>query len=116
MPVTTVSGDTADLAALKALVRESEIDFGELTGNVNAIVSNKGPATIAEILETFPATQGVASIVGLVALAERHGVRTSTERTEQVWWTPVTRDVGNVLGTTHRHATVPEYLFEEAIT
>ena len=62
-----------DYRALVALARESEIDIVELVGNVNAAVEESGPVTVAEVLAQFPATQGVASVVGLVSLAVNHG-------------------------------------------
>ncbi|TRW45736.1 DUF3375 domain-containing protein [Georgenia yuyongxinii] len=111
--------ELADLETLRALVRASEIDLAELTGNVNEVLAGRGPATIAEILAERPATQGVASVVGLLVLAEAHATRTREGRAEHVTWSvamaeeparePVTADH------TLRGATIPEYLFEKEI-
>jgi len=59
----------ADLEALTALVRASEIDETELRSHVRDVVSRFGPSSIGAILREHPATQGVASIVGLLNLA-----------------------------------------------
>ena len=75
-----------DLDALRELARETEIDMAELTHNVNSVVAVQGRATIAEVLEHRPATQGVASLIGLIVLADRHGVR--EPGLERVRWAP----------------------------
>ncbi|MBM7229562.1 DUF3375 domain-containing protein [Dietzia cinnamea] len=59
----------ADLESLTALVRASEIDEAELRAHVRDVVSRLGPSSIGAILREHPATQGVASIVGLLNLA-----------------------------------------------
>lgn len=68
---------TVDMAALRALARETEIDFTELRENVNRTLEGKdgapASATVADVLELHPATQGVASVVGLLSLAAQHG-------------------------------------------
>ncbi|WP_188742139.1 DUF3375 domain-containing protein [Agromyces bauzanensis] len=74
----------ADLDRLRALARDTEIDFAELTANVNAALDDRGSCTVAEVLERFPATQGVASVVGLISLAASQGVR--TDDVEIVRW------------------------------
>ncbi|QNN82832.1 DUF3375 domain-containing protein [Brachybacterium sp. Z12] len=61
-----------DLDALRATIRESEIDLAELQAAVDATLATRSAATIGEVLEAFPATQGLASVVGLVVLAQRH--------------------------------------------
>ncbi len=107
--VTSAEPQEADLAALRAAVRASEIDLAELTGNVNDVLAVRGPSTIAEVLADRPATQGVASVVGLLVLAEQHGTRTGEYRTERVTWEPVSPGP-------RRGAHLPQYLFEEPLT
>ncbi len=75
----------ADLATLRALVRESEIDFDELTDNVRAVLADRGRATVAEVLAARPATQGLASVVGLIVLSHDHGH--GVPGTDTVTWT-----------------------------
>lgn len=72
--IETHEGAVASLEDLRALARATEIDFDELTGNVNALL-DEGAAdlTVADVLTAQPATQGVASVVGLLALAASHG-------------------------------------------
>lgn len=75
-----------DVEALRLLARETEIDFDELRGNVNAALDQRAAGrelgtgeekpvtvTVADVLAAFPATQGVASVVGLLSLAARYG-------------------------------------------
>jgi len=109
------TAETANLDALRELVRASEIDFAELTANVNQTLAEHGPATIAEVLDAWPATQGVASVIGLLALAEQHAIQTGADRTEHVWWTAPTAGEKPTTTPTSRGATVPEYLFENVI-
>lgn len=105
-PLRIHDSGTADLAALREAVRASEIDFAELSENVNAVLEQQGAATIAEVLEKFPATQGIASVVGLLVLAESHGVRAG-DTPEPVHW---------VSDEQTRQATVPRFLFQEKIS
>lgn len=98
-------GETVDIEALRALARASEIDMAELAGNVNAATQRLQAATIADVLEMFPATQGVASVVGLLVLAERHAGKLSGR--EDLQWTSTQ---GNPM-----RGTVGRYLFTDRI-
>ncbi len=75
-----------DLAALRLLARETEIDFAELVDAVDRAVLTRGPCSVAEVLELHPATQGVASVIGLLALAASHGV-VERDAIEAIAWT-----------------------------
>lgn len=83
--VASHASGTVDLATLRALVRESEIDLAELTANVAATLRARGTATVADVLAEHPATQGLASVVGLLVLAEERGTR--VDGVEPVTWT-----------------------------
>lgn len=72
-----------DLEELRRRVRESEIDFTELTKAINDTLTN-GPADIATVLENHPATQGIASIIGLINLGMKYG-KALEEETEVEW-------------------------------
>lgn len=79
------------LEQLKEEIRKEEIDFGELISNVNCAVTraaseNREKVSVGEVLEEFPATQGVASVIGLMLLAGNQGVHDSARR-ETVRWT-----------------------------
>lgn len=75
---------TLDLIDLRRQVRESEIDMKELQKAVHASVTRHGSASIARVLEDHPASQGLASIIGLIILAEQHATRT-VESEELAW-------------------------------
>ncbi|MBE1876296.1 DUF3375 domain-containing protein [Myceligenerans pegani] len=94
-----------DLAALRALARSAEIDEDELRGNVNDVVARRGGATVGEVLRAHPATQGLASVVGLLSLAERHGRRDGG--TEDITWSGARGSL--------RRARVPRHRFEEPV-
>lgn len=84
-PVTVNETGLVDLASLREHARETEIDFDELVANVNNVLEHKERATIAEVLNVWPATQGLASIVGLLTLAAAHGV-IDQDATERISW------------------------------
>lgn len=76
---------TIDLETVGELIAQSEIDFGTLKSNICAALEDGPMASIAQVLERFPAVQGLGSVVGYVALGSRHGVRTD-HRSERVGW------------------------------
>lgn len=94
-PVTET--DTISFEELRRIARETEIDFTELAGQVNdcvreALAHSRDDApdqrvsvSVAEILRRHPATQGLASIVGLIALALDQG--TAESGSELLRWT-----------------------------
>lgn len=94
--VVSHEADLVDIGELLALARASDIDMAELEDNVNRTVEEHGAATIAEILAAHPATQGVASVVGLLVLAQEHG--TAVGGRETVEWDG-------------RHGTLDRHLF-----
>lgn len=97
-----------DVAELRRSVRESEIDTAELIDAVNAVLRDHGPCTIAEVFSHRPASQGVASVVGLLDLAERHAVMVP-DRHEEVRWVPAD-SVADA-----RAAVLPVHLFKEPL-
>lgn len=74
-----------DLEVLLAEARKSEIDFATLKSEVNKCVEDYGTVSVKDILDRYPAEQGVASVLGLIMLAERHGKVLSGETEELVW-------------------------------
>lgn len=95
-----------DLEALKAVARESEIDFAELVDNVNAELAVTSPVTVAEVLQRRPATQGLGSVIGLLSLAATQG-EVDAETLEQLCW----RGLDDLT----RQAVVGRHLFREPI-
>ncbi|MFY0731948.1 DUF3375 domain-containing protein [Pseudomonas sp. NFX15] len=73
-----------DLESVGNLVAQSEIDFRTLKANVREVLTLRAQATIAEVLELFPAEQGLGSVIGLLALGSRHGFRGQSH--EMVNW------------------------------
>lgn len=73
-----------DFDELAAQARESDIDFDELRSDVIVTLRHAdGPVTAAQVLDAHPATQGLASIVGLMVLGAEHG-ETTADDTERV--------------------------------
>ncbi len=64
-----------DLESVSELVAQSEIDFRTLKEHVCALLEQRDQASIGDVLEHFPAEQGLGSVVGLLALGSRHGIR-----------------------------------------
>ncbi len=76
-----------DLAMVSELVRQSEIDLRSLQEHIRAVLSQVSQASIAQILEYFPAEQGLGSVVGYIALGAKHGeMHTSDNLQESVTW------------------------------
>jgi len=64
-----------DLESVSELVVQSEIDFRLLKEHVCDILEQRDQASIGDVLELFPATQGLGSVIGLLALGSRHGLK-----------------------------------------
>lgn len=101
-----VAGLPMDPAELRAMARATEIDFDELTGAVNDTVAGRGHATIGQVLGRHPATQGLASVVGLLVLAQEHAEHVDGVPEPVAW----TGEDG-----TERRATVARHLFTQEI-
>lgn len=87
-PVTEHVAAPLDLALLRRKVRESEIDFAELRGAVVDVLRRRPVASIADVLSEHPASQGLASVVGLLLLAHSAGSR--ADGVEDLTWCAVT--------------------------
>ena len=70
---------------MRERIRESEIDLAELHAAVNETVGAEGVASISAVLARHPASQGLASVIGLIRLAQRYGTR--DDGTEWLQWT-----------------------------
>jgi hypothetical protein len=101
-PVQTQESGVVELDDLRRLVRESEIDFDELTDNVAATLRTHGHASVADVLREHPASQGLASAVGLMTLAAQHGH--PVDGTEFVEWVSATG--------IHRRARIRRVVFD----
>jgi hypothetical protein len=81
------AGDAApiDLETIGDLVAQSEIDFRSLIQNVRAALQERSQVSIGDVMDRFPAAQGLGSLVGYIALGSRHGVRVK-DQSETVAW------------------------------
>jgi hypothetical protein len=81
-----LDGDAAPIGLddVGELVAQSEIDFRVLKANIRAALRQRSQTSIGEVMNQFPATQGLGSVVGYMALGARHGVR--GDRNETVEW------------------------------
>jgi hypothetical protein len=66
------------------LVRQSEIDFRTLREHLKTLLLELSQVTVGEVLQRFPAEQGLGTVVGYVALGARHGE--VTQDTQVVQW------------------------------
>lgn len=76
---------SVDLEWIGALVRQSEIDFRTLRHHLRDLLEERASVSIGQVLERFPAEQGLGSVVGYVALGVKHGE--VTDAAETVCWT-----------------------------
>lgn len=90
------------LAEIQELARTMDIDMHELQSNVNDVVGEHGTASIGEVLERFPATQGIASVVGLMVLGQEHGA----------WY----RGNSETVHWNDRNGSIDLFIFEERIS
>ncbi|OGI41546.1 MAG: hypothetical protein A2140_05410 [Candidatus Muproteobacteria bacterium RBG_16_62_13] len=72
------------LEAVGELVAHSEIDFRRLQTHIEVLLAARDQVTIAEILDSYPAEQGLGSVVGYLALGSRRGL--PANRKEIVRW------------------------------
>jgi hypothetical protein len=70
-----------DLESVGALVAQSEIDFRSLKANVRDALETRSQVSIGDVLEQHPAAQGLGSVVGLIALGSRHGIKANYKET-----------------------------------
>ncbi len=73
-----------DLESVRELVAQSEIDFRTLKAQVHSLLEQREQASIGDVLMQFPASQGLGSVVGLLALGSRHGIK--ADSIETVAW------------------------------
>ncbi|RME05396.1 MAG: DUF3375 domain-containing protein [Anaerolineae bacterium] len=78
-------GMTLSLEMVSELVAQSEIDFRSLREKVDSLLSGKPQVSVAEVLDAFPAEQGLGSVVGLLAMTAREGLQ--GEARDRVCWT-----------------------------
>jgi hypothetical protein len=79
LPGQMAEGDAPPIdRSVSELVAQSEIDFRTLKANVLAVLEQRSQASIADVLEQFPAAQGLGSVVGLLHWAVGMGSKPTT--------------------------------------
>lgn len=73
VPMVSSQSPDVNFEALSARVQAAEINYPWLKNCVKEVLEHKEVATIADVLDAHPATQGLASVVGLISLAVRFG-------------------------------------------
>ena len=89
------------LESVADLVAQSEIDFRALKANIRAVLQERPQASVADVLDRHPASQGLGSVVGYLALGSRYGVLAGGN--EIVQWTGGDDE--------HRRAKIPAIYF-----
>lgn len=92
-----------DLATVSALISQSEIDFKSLKQHIGTLLHHHEQVSINTVLTTYPAQQGLGSIVGLISLGCQYGERTSEK--EIVSW----QDSDNIVRSAH----IPKIYFTQ---
>ena len=72
------------LEAVGELVAHSEIDFRQLHGHVQTLLETRDQISVADLMDVYPAEQGLGSLVGYLAIGARSGVRSAHK--ERVCW------------------------------
>ncbi len=72
------------LETVGELLVYSEIDFRRLREQVTQLLKTRPQVSVAEVLEVYPARQGLGSVVGLMSLASREGIK--GEGQDRVCW------------------------------
>ena len=75
-----------DLAALAERLAAAEINYAGLKANIEALLEEREFVSIADVLQAYPARQGLASIIGYIHLAVAHAERSSSGRMETLAW------------------------------
>lgn len=76
-----------DLMTLSRRLSVSEINYAQLKHEIAECLKEHATVTIAQVLERFPARQGLASVIGLIGLALRYAQPCAGEAEEVVKWT-----------------------------
>lgn len=82
----TAAPEMVDLEALATRVQAAEINYSWLKRCVQSTLETTQNASVGDVLERFPASQGLASVVGLMSLAVRYGGVHISDKTEAVSW------------------------------
>lgn len=62
------------LEAVGELLAQSEIDFRRLREQLDQLLAQHSQVSVADVLENYPAEQGLGSVIGLLALGVKEGI------------------------------------------
>lgn len=79
--------EAVDLAALSERLAASEINYAELRRELETCLAETETVTIGQVLERFPARQGIGSVVGLIHLAVQKAAQPVPGSSETIFWT-----------------------------
>lgn len=79
--------EAVDLAALSERLAASEINYAELRRELETCLAETETVTIGQVLERFPASQGIGSVVGLIHLAVQKAAQPVPGSSETIFWT-----------------------------
>ncbi|CAM3986295.1 DUF3375 domain-containing protein [Helcobacillus massiliensis] len=108
LPAEAVVHDATMLSpeALEDLVQINDIDLAGLTARVNDTVAARGQATVGSLVRDGAATQGLASVVGLMLLATQYASKREGDAELIQWVEP---------GDVPYAAKIPAFYFLEAL-
>lgn len=72
------------LESVSELLAHSEIDFRRLRRQIAELLDVRAQVSVGDVLEAYPAEQGLGTVVGLLALGAREGIM--SEQRERVVW------------------------------
>lgn len=75
-----------DLAALAERLAASEINYARLKETIELCLEERETVTIGEVMAKYPASQGLASVIGYLHLAVRHAVPPKDGAEEIILW------------------------------
>lgn len=74
------------LDTISELVNQADIDFRGLEQHIASCLADAPQVSIAHVLQRFPATQGLGSVIGLVAIGSTKGVTVVPAAVQSVSW------------------------------
>jgi hypothetical protein len=74
-PMRRADTSLIDFGSVIETINSSEIDYRTLKLNIIEALKIISPISIAGVLDLYPATQGLGSVMGLIHLVHRHGQR-----------------------------------------
>jgi len=84
-PMTEAGVAEITMVEVSEMVRQAEIDFRTLRANLREMLGTRKLASISQVLEEFPAEQGLGSVLGYIALGTEFGCVIEGQR-ELVNW------------------------------